>query len=80
MQDPRDGQILGLTLRVGRHVAGVSAIFTDILAELASRRRRGLLLVGEPGMGKTALLRSAMRRVAGVGDERGVITLRIFAG
>ena len=58
MQDPRNGQILGLTLRVGRHVAGVSAIFTDILAELASRRRRGLLLVGEPGMGKTTLLRS----------------------
>ena len=52
--------IYGLTLRVGRHVAGVSAIFTDILAELASGRRRGLLLVGKPGMGKTTLLRSAM--------------------
>ena len=40
-----------------RHVAGVSAIFADILADLAQGRRKGLLLVGAPGVGKTTLLR-----------------------
>ena len=57
MQDPRDGYTQGLTLRVGRHMAGTSKIFADILADLASRRRKGLLLVGAPGLGKTTLLR-----------------------
>ena len=57
IHDPRDGTIQGITLRVGRHVAGVSAIFGDILADLAHGRRKGLLLVGAPGLGKTTLLR-----------------------
>ena len=61
IQDPRDGTIQGITLRIGRHVAGVSAIFGDILADLAHGRRKGLLLVGAPGVGKTTLLRCERR-------------------
>ena len=65
MQDPRDGHIHGMTLRVGRHVAGVSAIFADILSALSKRHRKGLLLVGEPGLGKTTLLRYGIRHYSG---------------
>ncbi|KAL3153362.1 hypothetical protein ABBQ38_011703 [Trebouxia sp. C0009 RCD-2024] len=62
----RDGSVIGLTYRIGRHVPGVGNLLWDILATLGQSRRHSstedpaassLLLLGHPGVGKTTLLR-----------------------
>ena len=53
----REGRIIGLTLRAGRHVAGSTQAITDILFGKPSASK---LVVGGPGTGKTSkLLRCA---------------------
>ncbi|RMD50600.1 MAG: AAA family ATPase, partial [Candidatus Thermofonsia bacterium] len=55
----RRGQIVGLTLRIGRAVYGTIDIIADIVAEGHS-----ILLLGRPGVGKTTMLREMARVLA----------------
>jgi stage III sporulation protein SpoIIIAA len=56
----RYGDPLGITIRVGRHLAGVAEALRDLLED----DRESLLLIGPPGSGKTTLLRDAARILA----------------
>jgi stage III sporulation protein SpoIIIAA len=55
----RRGQIVGLTLRVGRAVYGTIDIIEDLIAS-----GKSLLMLGRPGVGKTTMLREAARILA----------------
>jgi stage III sporulation protein SpoIIIAA len=55
----RKGQIIGLTLRVGRAVFGTVEIVRDIVES-----GRSMLLLGAPGVGKTTMLRETARLLA----------------
>ncbi|MCA9954682.1 MAG: AAA family ATPase, partial [Anaerolineales bacterium] len=55
----RKGEVVGLTLRVGRAVYGTIDIIEDIIAEGHS-----ILLLGRPGVGKTTMLREMARILA----------------
>ncbi len=55
----RAGNIVGLTLRVGRAVYGTVDIVRDLLES-----GKSILLLGKPGVGKTTLLREAARVLA----------------
>jgi stage III sporulation protein SpoIIIAA len=58
-----DGSIIGLTMRVGRAVAGSITVIADLI-----RSGKSVLLIGKPGVGKTTKLREACRILA---DEMG---------
>jgi len=60
----RYGDIVGFTLRVGRHLVGAASPLARFLKSGAS-----VLLVGPPGAGKTTILRDAARVLA---DEVGL--------
>jgi len=53
----RDGDPIGLTIRIGRHLTGVGAPLRALLHET----RDSVLLIGPPGAGKTTLLRDCAR-------------------
>jgi stage III sporulation protein SpoIIIAA len=55
----REGDIVGLTCRVGRAVYGTIAIIQDIIES-----GKSVLLLGRPGVGKTTMLREAARVLA----------------
>ncbi len=55
----RKGEIIGLTLRVGRAVFGTIDILRDLLES-----GKNLLILGRPGVGKTTKLREAARVLA----------------
>lgn len=55
----RRGDVVGLTLRVGRAVYGTIDIIQDLIEE-----GKSLLLLGRPGVGKTTMLREAARILA----------------
>jgi stage III sporulation protein SpoIIIAA len=55
----RRGHIVGLTLRVGRAVYGTVDIIQDIV-----ETGKSVLILGQPGVGKTTLLREAARILA----------------
>ena len=55
----RPGQIVGLTLRVGRAVFGTIDLIRDLVESGQS-----LVLVGRPGVGKTTMLREVARVLA----------------
>ena len=55
----RRGNVVGLTLRVGRAVYGTIDIIQDIIES-----GKSILILGRPGVGKTTLLREAARILA----------------
>ncbi len=59
----RSGDIIGLTMRVGRHVGGNAAMIKDLLFH----EDASILFLGEPGSGKTTIVREATRLLAEVG-------------
>jgi len=64
----RGGEIIGLTLRVGRFVSGTVDIIRDILAEGHS-----ILILGAPGIGKTTKLREIARVMADEFQKRVIV-------
>eukprot|EP00953_Heterococcus_sp_UTEX-ZZ885_P036436 18766-Heterococcus_DN1.PRE.1 len=55
----RQGNIIGLTMRVGRALIGIASMIADILKSNLS-----ILILGEPGSGKTSLVRDIARWLA----------------
>ena len=64
----RSGEIIGLTLRVGRAVFGTVDIVRDVI-----EAGQSVLLVGRPGVGKTTLLREAARVLSDEVGKRVVV-------
>lgn len=64
----RTGEIIGLTLRVGRAVFGTIGIIRDLV-----ETGQSILLLGRPGVGKTTALREIARVLADELDKRVVI-------
>ena len=64
----RQGEVVGLTCRVGRAVFGTVDIVRDVIES-----GKSILLVGRPGVGKTTLLREAARVLADEFDKRVVV-------
>jgi len=56
----RAGKVYGTTLRVGRHLQGITQSMSDIL----DLRDKSILFVGPPGSGKTTLLREIARKLS----------------
>ena len=56
----RADDIIGLTMRVGRHVGGNAAMIADLLFNDDG----SILFLGEPGSGKTTIVREATRLLA----------------
>lgn len=55
----REGQIIGLTCRVGRAIPGSASLLRDLVHDGAS-----LLFIGPPGVGKTTIIREIARMLA----------------
>ena len=64
----RRGEIVGLTLRVGRAVFGTIDVLRDLIAT-----GKSLLLLGPPGVGKTTKLREVARVLADEFGKRVVV-------
>ncbi len=64
----RQGEIIGLTCRVGRAVFGTVEIIRDLL-----NQGKSILLMGRPGVGKTTALREIARVLADELNKRVVI-------
>jgi len=64
----RQGDIVGLTCRVGRAVSGIIQIIQDMVAS-----GKNILLVGRPGIGKTTMLRECARVLADEFKKRLII-------
>jgi stage III sporulation protein SpoIIIAA len=56
----RFNDAIGITIRIGRHLAGVASAVADLLQE----DTRSILLIGAPGTGKTTMLRDIARVLA----------------
>ena len=57
----RQQSIIGLTLRVGRHVSGNAAMISDLLFAYSGQ---SILFLGEPGSGKTTVVREVAKQLA----------------
>jgi stage III sporulation protein SpoIIIAA len=64
----RQGDVVGMTLRVGRAVSGVIQIIQDMVAS-----GKNILMVGRPGIGKTTMLRECARVLADDYKKRVII-------
>ncbi len=64
----RKGQIIGLTLRIGRAVTGTIHQIRDLVES-----GRSLLLLGRPGVGKTTKLREVARILADESGKRVIV-------
>ena len=57
----RQQEIIGLTLRVGRHVSGNATIVSDLMF---ADCYQSILFLGEPGSGKTTVVREVTKQLA----------------
>jgi stage III sporulation protein SpoIIIAA len=57
----RESDIIGLTMRIGRHVSGNANIISDLLLGYPTS---SILFLGEPGSGKTTVVREVTRLLA----------------
>ena len=64
----RKGQIIGLTLRVGRAIYGTIEILRDLI-----ETGKNILLLGRPGVGKTTKLREMARVLADDFNKRVIV-------
>lgn len=64
----RDKDISGITIRLGRHVRGNAAMLMDFLMG----SDKSILILGEPGSGKTTIVREATRKLA---EEKNVVVV-----
>jgi len=56
----RVGDIAGITIRIGRNVVGNAAMLMDLLIGT----EKSILILGEPGSGKSTIIREATRKLA----------------
>lgn len=56
----RYGEIVGITIRFGRFIAGAAQVLYDMLTST----KDSLMLIGRPGVGKTTILRDVARILA----------------
>lgn len=59
----RSGDVIGLTLRVGRHVDGNADMISDLLFG-TEHKEKSILFLGEPGSGKTTVIREVARMLS----------------
>ncbi len=64
----RRGDIIGLTLRIGRAMFGTIDLIRDLIED-----NRSVLLLGRPGVGKTAKLREIARALADEFNKRVIV-------
>jgi len=60
----RNNEIYGLTVRVGRYVKGNADMILDLLLS-ADKKEKSILFLGEPGCGKTTIVREVTRILSG---------------
>mmetsp|Transcript_30479 Transcript_30479/g.46678 ORF Transcript_30479/g.46678 Transcript_30479/m.46678 type:complete len:1009 (-) Transcript_30479:399-3425(-) len=73
----RQSDIIGLTMRVGRHVNGNASMISDLLFQDSSK---SILFMGEPGSGKTTVIREVTRLLAETNNVFIVDTSNEIAG
>lgn len=64
----RDGQIVGLTCRIGRAITGSANMAADVVLS-----GKSILLLGRPGVGKTTAIRDISSMLAEAAHKRVVI-------
>ena len=72
----RADAVIGLTMRIGRHVGGNAGMIADLLFH----EDGSLLFLGEPGSGKTTIVREATRLLAEMSNVLIVDTSNEIAG
>jgi stage III sporulation protein SpoIIIAA len=67
----RQNDIYGLTIRIGRVLRGCADHILDLVLNIPKKggRRPSILLVGEPGSGKSSILREIIRVMSESGDN-----------
>jgi stage III sporulation protein SpoIIIAA len=64
----KDGIIVGLTCRIGRNISGGITIIRDLL-----ETKKSILLLGQPGSGKTTIIREIANILSSENDKRVIV-------